>query len=264
MKHVSLDLWHNASAFLDLYLLDGENERPLVLIFPGGGYDHVSKAEGEPVAIRFNAAGYHAAVLRYRVKPATYNEPFYDAGKAIRHIRAQANLYRIDPRGIVVVGFSAGGHLAATLATLYNDQDLFPVVDGEDASARPDALLLAYPVISMVKTPHLGSLKTLLGEKGSDELKIKLSLETQIHSEVPPVFMWHTRDDESVSYQHSMRFYERLSQEQPLSELHIFSHGAHGMSLASEVENNNRGEDSLRVGVWVELAISWLKEIVGI
>jgi len=262
MKKIEIDIWEDKSTILELYLISGEESRPMILVIPGGGYDHISNAEGEPVAIRYNAEGFHTAILKYRVSPYKFPAQLLDVSAAMNHLRDNCDNYKIKKNKICVLGFSAGGHLAGSLAVHYNS----PLIREHlkiTADIRPDACILCYPVISGLKYAHEGAFKNLLGDEEDLELRTFLSLEKQVHSDVPPTFIWHTIDDKSVSFQNSLSYFNALTENNINCELHLFSAGPHGLSLASEVENNKKGIEYSRVGKWVEMSLSWLKYEMG-
>ena len=196
---------------LSLYLPKKETaNQSAVLIFPGGGYSHLAMhKEGKKVALWLNSLGITAFVLKYRLptdrvmKDKTIG-PLQDAQEAIRMIRRNAKEWNIDPAKIGVLGFSAGGHLASTLATHYLDK----VYDADTISARPDFSILIYPVISMEEgITHNGSKVNLLGANAVKELVDKYSNEKQITSETPKTFLVHASDDKAVPVENSIYYY---------------------------------------------------------
>ena len=160
------------------------NDRPLILLCPGGGYTRTSDREAEPMALKFLAMGYHAAVLRYSCAPAEYPTSLKELAYSIKFLREHAKEWHIDPHKIVVEGCSAGGHLAASLGVFW-DEDFLAESQGLSASEhellRPDGLLLCYPVITSGEFAHRGSFENLLGSR-QEELGEKLSLEKQVTS----------------------------------------------------------------------------------
>ena len=232
--------------------------RPAIIICPGGGYDYLSPREGEPVALRFLSAGYAAFVLEYEVQTA-YPEPLVQAGMAIKYLRENAAKYGIDKNHIAAVGFSAGGHLAGSFATLYGEEEITSRLGAAPSSLRPDAVILSYPVITMEKgITHDGTQMHITG--GSKEFITKLSLENAVNENSSPAFIWHTRTDDCVPVGNAYRMALAYQAAGAAYELHIFEHGCHGLSLA-DIEVFNEGDQNIlpEVAVWLPLALTWLK-----
>lgn len=206
-----------------------------VIIFPGGGYQHLAiDKEGTKVAEWFNSLGIAAIVVKYRLPSDKIMKnknigPLQDAQEAVRYVRQNASKYNIDANKIGILGFSAGGHLASTLATHYDDkiyESSFKV------SARPDFSLLIYPVISMQNDiTHKGSQISLLGENPSQELRDSFSNEKRINAQTPPTFLVHATDDTTVLPENSINFYLALKNNGVPAELHIYEKGGHGFGL---------------------------------
>ena len=200
------------------------NDRPLILLCPGGGYTRTSDREAEPMALKFLAMGYHAAVLRYSCAPAEYPTSLKELAYSIKFLREHAKEWHIDPHKIVVEGCSAGGHLAASLGVFW-DEDFLAESQGLSSSEhellRPDGLLLCYPVITSGEFAHRGSFENLLGSR-QEELGEKLSLEKQVTSKVPKTFIWHTFADQSVSVEKSLLFVSALRRAGVPTEFHMY------------------------------------------
>ena len=223
-----------------------------VIVLPGGGYRMRAPHEGLPVAQKFNALGFHAFVLEYRVAPYAWPAPQQDVMRAVALVRANAGKWNIDPGHIAVGGFSAGGHLAACAGTLALDVD-FSAGDGYDSvSPRPDALILCYPVISSdAAITHQGSMQRLSGSETPDDKFLALvSLENQIREETPPAFLWHTATDGAVNVENSLRFAKNMWARGKRAELHVFPQGSHGLGL---------GEQTTDISIWPELAANFLE-----
>lgn len=260
------------SAYLETFFLDVTDkftvqERPLVLVCPGGGYNHTSDREAEIVAIQFNAMGYHTAVLRYSCAPAVFPTALLELTKAVAYIRENAEKYRIDPERIAILGFSAAGHLAASLGVFWNTE-WFAKIREENGvkltaqQIRPDGLILCYPVITSGEYAHRGSFDDLLGEaRRSDPFWLeKMSLEKQDLRDVPPVFMWHTSYDNAVPLENSLYFATELIKARKPVEYHIFPGDVHGMSLADwRTRSETRIKDTSAVQ-WISLAHTWMEE----
>ena len=227
-------------------------KRPFLLICPGGGYERCSERESEPVAIRFMSMGYACAVLHYTVSPDGYwPVALHQLAHSVEYVRNHCTKYFADPSRIIVAGFSAGGHLAACLGTMWRE-----ISDG----CRPDGLLLCYPVINSGEYEHASSFRNLLGSRYA-ELKDSLSLEKRVTPLTPPAFIWHTKTDESVNYMNSVLFARALEKCGIPHELRLFPSGGHGLSLADEsVTSPSHREVNRQVSVWPELADSWLRK----
>ncbi|WP_428657165.1 alpha/beta hydrolase [Runella sp.] len=203
-----------------------------VIVCPGGGYGVlVIKREGYDVAEAFTKRGIAAFVLKYRlpsdktmIDPSI--GPLQDAQQAIKTIRQRAAEWNVDPQKIGIMGFSAGGHLAATAGTHFEKS---AVPNSEGISVRPDFMVLVYPVISFMEgIGHKGSGVNLLGKTASTEQMKLYSNEQQVTAATPPAFITHASDDTVVPVKNSLIFYEALQQNKVLSELHIYSKGEHG------------------------------------
>lgn len=229
-----------------------------VVIFPGGGYVGLGYDwEGTDIAKWLNTRGIAAFVLKYRLPPSpslkvAHQAPLMDAQRSVRVVRSRSAQWRIDPDKIGVMGFSAGGHLAATLGNRYAERLVEP--DPLDSvSARPDFLILAYPVITF--QPDNGtfvSRRNLLGEEPDPRLLDYYSNERQVHSGTPPAFLVHSGDDPVVPPAHSIQFYESLQEHGIPAELHIYPYGGHGYGLAL-----GKG----RLEKWPELLAEWLRNL---
>lgn len=240
---------------LDAYLFKkgkGVGPAGAVLICPGGGYSHLAEHEGEPVALWLHSIGYAAFVLHYRVAPYRHPYPLADARRALCHIRFFAQNYGVRSDKIGVLGFSAGAHLAASLATQEDDKGIPDDIDPvERMSSRPDFMILGYPVVTFSgKYAHQDCMKNLFGHMPSAEERAALSIEQNIHDKTPPCFIWHTADDETVPVQHSLVLASAMQEAGIPVELHVFPHGYHGMGLAA-------GADA---GLWTDLCAAWLSK----
>lgn len=229
-----------------------------VVICPGGGYSHLAiLKEGYKVAKWFNTLGISAFVLKYRMpSDQTMKDksvgPLQDAQEAVRMVRRNANTWGIDPSKVGIMGFSAGGHLAASLSTLYKENTY---TASDNMSARPDFSILIYPVISMEDDiTHNGSRKNLLGDSPSPEQLKMFSNEKQINHQTPPAFLVHATDDSGVPVENSMAYYLALKEHKVASEMHIYEKGGHGFGLGVGATNQywpTACENWLRSHSWI-------------
>lgn len=222
-----------------------------VIVCPGGGYDHLAAHEGAPVAEWLNSIGITAFVLKYRLGPRYHHPaPLQDAARAMRTIRARAAEWKLDPERVGILGFSAGGHLAATIATHFDSGKTDAGDPIERVSSRPNLLILLYPVITMREKTHAGSKKNLLGENPSPQLVALLSNEEQITKETPPTFLVHTMTDTAVPVDNSLMFAAALRKAGVPFELHIYERGPHGFGLG--------GNDPI-LSTWPARCADWLR-----
>ncbi|KAB8288395.1 acetylesterase [Bifidobacterium ramosum] len=238
-----------------------DRQRPAVLVLPGGGYETISYREGEPIALAFVGAGYHAFMLRYSCKPSVYPTALCEAAEAMRLIREHAGEWHVDPGRVAVIGFSAGGHLAENLATSVGDDDL--AAHGYDPDAvRPNALMLGYPVVTSGALAHRGSFDALLGDDRKDDPAWldKLSIEKHIDEKTPPVFVWTTVTDDCVPMENTMMLVSACKEAGVPIEAHLYPEGVHGLALGTK-ETAWDDEDKNIVPCvqsWIRLAIDWI------
>lgn len=208
-----------------------------VVVCPGGGYGgHAIGHEGEQIADWLTARGVAAFVLRYRLGPRYHHPaPLQDAQRAIRTVRAGAQKWGVDPKRVGIWGFSAGGHLASTAGTHFDDGKADAADPVERAGCRPDFLILSYPVITL-KPPqaHMGSRNNLLGPNPSPELVDSLCNDQQVTARTPPTFLFHTSEDTVVPPENGVLFYLALRKHKVPAELHIYERGPHGVGLAQK------------------------------
>jgi acetyl esterase/lipase len=225
-----------------------------VIVAPGGGYTHLSMIkEGADVAQWLNAHGIAAFVLKYRLGPKYHNPiELGDAQRALRTVRASAAQYGIAPDHIGMWGFSAGGHLTASAGTNFDVGKPDAVDPIEKQSSKPDFLILAYPVISMLDPyVHAGSRKFLLGDNPAEADLQLMSPELHVTPLTAPTFLFSTTDDKTVPVMNSVMFYSALVKAGVPAEMHIFQHGAHGSGL---------GPTNPQLRVWPDLLIKWMRE----
>jgi len=225
-----------------------------IVICPGGGYGHLAvDHEGLQIAEWMNSLGVTAGVLRYRIAPRYHHPaPLQDAQRAMRLMRSRAAELQIDPVRIGVIGFSAGGHLASTIATHFDDgaPNAQDPIDG--VSCRPDFAILCYPVITMeLPTTHSGSRRNLLGEEPDAALVAAMSNDQQVTEKTPPTFLLHTTEDTVVLPENSLLFYAALRKAGVPAALHIYEKGPHGVGLGRKLPG---------VGAWPETCEAWLRD----
>jgi acetyl esterase/lipase len=224
-----------------------------VIIAPGGAYARLSmNLEGRAPANFFNSMGIAAFVLKYRLGPR-YHHPIEmsDAQRAIRMVRARAAEWHIAPDHIGIMGFSAGGHLAATVSTHFDSVNANAADPIDRASSRPDFAILCYPVISMTEAwAHGGSKTNLLGEHPSEDLARSMSMETRVTAQTPPTFIYQTSADTTVPAENAVAYYLALRKAGVAAEMHIFRNGPHGTGL---------GMTDPALSEWPRLLMNWMR-----
>lgn len=290
-------LWeNNEDVTLTSYILDNSkeiriNKRPAIIICPGGGFLNTSDREAEPIAMKFAGEGYNTFVLRYTTyfngpirdfnnlpegnKESKNPQPLFDLAKSMLTVRENADKWSIDTDKIFVCGFSAGGHLSASLGVHWQDELLKEKFDVDSELFKPNGLILGYPVLDYTLIKELMLKKgdkfserfwevsnnALFGEANpSDEYLRELSPVNYVTSKTPPTFMWHTASDGLVSVRNSVNFATELSKNEIPYELHIFENGGHGLSLCDDVTANNDDHINPEVKVWFDMALTWLKK----
>ena len=275
-----------AQVYLDVYVphvsreIEPDVRRPAIVICPGGGYEFCSEREAEPVALRFLAEGFNVFVLWYRVGAAQGDKPRdHDAaaayGKAAEHVfplpqhdlacavafvRRHALQWHTDPDRIAVMGFSAGGHLAASVCALWHRAELWQELGLSPQEVRPNAAVLCYPVIAADGDAHRGSFVHLSGTEDVQAHQ-RLSVLNWVSDRFPPAFIWHTFSDQSVSVRNSLRLGLALADAGVRTEMHIYPEGRHGLSLATDM-SCAAADASLQAPAcaeWLRLAAAFLK-----
>ncbi len=227
--------------------------KPAFIVCPGGGYGVLAPHEAVPVAEWFESIGVRGFVLYYRLGPK-YHHPVElgDAARAVRMVRGRAAEFGVDPKRIGVLGFSAGGHLASTIATHHDVGHSDSADKIEQSSSRPDASILIYPVISMLAPfGHMGSRENLLGKGSTDAQAEALSNEKNVALDTPPTFIFHGCDDTVVPIENALQYATALSGQKVPFELHVPKHGPHGFGLGEP----GSAQD------WRSLAERWLRGI---
>jgi acetyl esterase/lipase len=240
---------------------EGKANGASVVVCPGGGYGFLAtEHEGKEVALWLNSLGVTGVMLKYRLGPR-YHHPamLHDAQRAIRTVRARAEEWGLDPKRVAVLGFSAGGHLASTAATHFDEGKADAPDPVDRQSSRPDLAVLVYPVIALA-TPygHSGSLKNLLGDRPSKEDVEGLSNERQVTKETPPTFLAHTNADAGVPAENSLLFALALRKAGVPVELHLFEKGPHGLGLGTGWASHKIAPDEA-FQAWPRLCAAWFK-----
>jgi acetyl esterase/lipase len=237
---------------ITVYPASGSGPSPVIVVCPGGGYGGLAAHESEPIARWLNTFGVTGVVLKYRLGPR-YHHPveLHDAQRAIRTVRARAADWNVDAKRVGILGFSAGGHLAATASTQFDagEPSVSDPIDRQ--SSRPDVSVLVYPVITFIDPfTHAGSRRNLLGDNPSQELIDSMSAEKRVTKDTPPTFIFHTADDEAVPVENAILYASALRRNKVPFELHVYEHGRHGVGLA-------RNDPVLKT--WPDLCATWLK-----
>ncbi len=249
--------------------------RRAVIVCPGGGYHFLSDREAEPVVAQFLTANINVFLLRYTVGMARTAEnagasgyaPLIEAGLAIKFVRDHAEEYSTDPQKVFILGFSAGGHVAASAGTLWNIpevRDAIGISAGEcpEGINRPDGTILCYPVITGGDRAHRGSVKNFSGHDELTEEDIeRFSLERHVDGATSPAFIWHTASDGTVPVQNSLMYAAALAAQKIPFELHIYPEGKHGLSLCNEFTSSQNSANLVPYAAgWIDHAVKWVKE----
>ena len=241
--------------------INPERKHPSMLVLPGGGYTHTSFREGEPIALKFVAKGFCAFVLNYSVKPVEFPYPLAEAIMAMNYIRLNADVLLTDKDMVAAVGFSAGGHLCGMLGSYYDSEEAKTIFKPQ-VSARPNAIVLGYPVISYADGGIERCFVALCGED-KEKLYKKLSIEKLINKESSPAFMWATYEDAVVPVRNSLIVASAYEAAGVPFALHIYGKGRHGLSASDNtVYGKKHGEiiKTKSIPGWIDLAAEWLEE----
>ena len=268
------DGWGYFDALCSLPTAEYKEKRRAMLVIPGGGYGMVSEREAEPIARKFYAEGYNTFTLWYSVTERATNpgnvydekrglpKPLLEASKAMALIRRNAEKYNIDPEKIAIIGFSAGGHLAASLATMWHYDFVKEGAGIEYGENKPNAAILSYPVITPAPgVGHEGSFRNLLNKSADYEKDSKFyTVSEQVDENTCPCFLWHTAGDTCVPVESTLIMSAALSKAKIPFEVHIYPGGVHGYSTAeADVLNGNQTKDARHASAWVENAVRWLE-----
>ena len=257
----------NENAFLEIYVaepLEGFT-RDAILIIPGGAYASVcAEREGEPIAMAFMPYGYNAFVLHYSVKlnsDKVFPAQLIEASMAIKHIKDHAEEYGINPDRVFACGFSAGGHLAGSLGTMWHFDEVYEKIDMPYGYNKPTGTMLIYPVVSAKY--HIGSFGCLLGDENPPEDLLKqCSLENNVDEKSSPVFIVHTSNDGAVDVRNSLALADAYKRAGKTFEMHIYPDAPHGVALGNEITRcNNDKWVNKSIAQWVGMADEWAKRI---
>lgn len=236
-------------------------KRSAVLVFPGGGYHMCAHHEGEKIALQYFAAGINAFVLKYSVKgnnpDMKYPMPQVDASNAMKYIKDNAERFNIDKDKVFVLGFSAGGHLASTMGTIWHRPEIYENAQPmEYGYNKPAGMILCYPVISYSDFGHKGSFHNLCGAGLPEEEYKKYSSELNVDDRTCPAFLWHTSTDNAVPVENSLVMGLALKKQGIQFEMHIYPEGNHGLGLPNE---NVTDIAKMHISEWMENSIKWVK-----
>ncbi len=256
----------DSNIYLETFVANTTNYiRPAILVIPGGGYRTVcNDREGEPIAHAFVAQGYNAFVLHYSVnRTRTYPAQLCEASLAIAHIRDNAAEYKIDPERVFAVGFSAGGHLAGSLGTMWHKQCVYDETGIEYGKNRPTGVMLIYPVVTGLHDfGHKGSFQNLIGTDTPSEADLlETSLETNVDEKSAPLFMVHTSNDGTVDIRNALLLGEAYHNAGLTFELHVYPDAPHGIALANPVTGGgNPKVIDRQMATWVGDAVYWAEK----
>lgn len=242
-----------------------QDKHATIIICPGGGYHFVLDREADSVALKLITMGYNAFVLNYTCQ-VRYPVALEQLVQSVKLVRDNADEWNVREDKIIIMGMSAGGHLAASLGVKWNSDEL-KQMGYKPEEIEPNGLVLSYPVITTNKNFwHQGSFEQILGKDGIEDEKAlaNQSLEKLVTKDVPPVFMWHTFEDKAVPMENSLLFASALRKAGVSTEYHIFPHGPHGLALANEeTARVGRPEDiEPQAAQWVDLFHSWMQALL--
>lgn len=235
-----------------------DQKHPCLLICPGGGYAMCSQREAAPIAYHFLPEGYNVFVLNYSVAPSRFPTQLREVAAAMELIYRYAEEWHCDSTRVAIMGFSAGGHLAAQYSTCFD----WPEVREEFPDSKPvQASILCYPVISAApEAAHRGSFENLLGHASLNSEEIsRFSCHLQVTEHTPPAFLWHTATDPVVSVRNSLLYSEALALHQVPFELHVYPAGGHGLATVDEQTNDHLEAAVTHAADWIEAAKKWLR-----
>ena len=255
---------NDCNAYVDCYIVDEMKEmqldyklHPCMVICPGGGYGMVSAREAEPIALNFLSEGYCVFIVHYSVHPHQFPQQLLEVAGAVELIHQNAEEWVCDKDNIAIMGFSAGGHLAAQYSNRYNCPEIREVFPESKPVQRS---VLCYPVITWEKKyPHAGTMKNFVGHEPVDGTEKGCSCELLVTENTPPAFIWHTTEDKTVPVENSLRYAHALSEHKVPFELHIYPFGWHGLATVDEHTCVGMNEKVEHCHQWIEDCKKWLK-----
>jgi acetyl esterase/lipase len=285
MLKKNLTLKDPACSELVCYIYDAplaykkEYRSPAMIVCPGGGFVALSPREGEPVALRYFAEGYAAFVLHYPIgeKGAEFPKGLLALAAALAHVREHAEEYHINPDQISVCGFSAGGHVAASLACKWNRPEICGALHTGPENIKPNGAIICYGVIDLEQQFHYPAdefrgriqegteamFRRLLGPgPHTPEARASIALQNQVTPETSPCFIWHTFDDKTVHVMNSIVFAEALAKKGVPFDLHIYRTGLHGLALSNSITQTREGDVNPACEEWLERSLRWLAGLI--
>lgn len=235
--------------------------RPAMIVVPGGGYTFVSQREDEPVVMKFLSNGFNCFSLDYTVNGLGYPIQLIELAMAVSYVRENADKYSIDPNMVCAVGFSAGGHLVGTLSTHFDDEKVLNLLNKKPQDLRPNAIILAYAVLSMQDELSHGITKKVV-TNNDESLYNYLDIIENVKKSSPPAFIWATTEDKLVEPLNSVYLAIKYQKLGIPYELHVYEKGWHGLSTATSEENYTQDKKPLELECknWINMAIRWLKD----
>ena len=257
---------NNKDVYIETFVSDVyKKKRDAMLVIPGGGYGCVcDNREGEPIAMAYNALNYNCFVLHYTVNPhgekdesKNFPTQLIEASLAMKYIRENAERYYVNPDRVFCVGFSAGGHLAGSLATMWHIPQVVNAIGRDDGINKPTAAVICYGVLSANAYRHAGSYVNLAGGTPDDETLAMLSIVNHVDEKTSPCFLYHTMLDSVVPVQNSIEMAHTLADKKIPFSLHIYTKGEHGSALCNDITDSCGA--STDAAKWVEMSDFWMR-----